>query len=198
MGCQQLVQERVSLVHRYYDPATEQFLSVDPLVDETGTPWAYTGGDPVNAADPNGLCWTLAKGVAGPCPPAPPGINYNSSCIAGGWNIASGSVRCGGATQFTCSASVPRGKGSNFLNYFYQESAIPGVIRFFGNIPSDVTNASKFVAHNNLGGSLSRARLPLRWNQVYLLGRGALAQAEQALQSLGAWLDQLSESVPAP
>lgn len=42
-------------VHRYYDPATEQFLSVDPLVDVTGTPYAFTGGDPVNGSDPSGL-----------------------------------------------------------------------------------------------------------------------------------------------
>jgi uncharacterized protein RhaS with RHS repeats len=33
-------------INRYYDPATEQFLSVDPLVDETGTPYAFTNGIP--------------------------------------------------------------------------------------------------------------------------------------------------------
>jgi len=43
------------VVHRYYDPVTEQFLSVDPLVDVTGTPYAFTGGDPVNGSDPTGL-----------------------------------------------------------------------------------------------------------------------------------------------
>jgi hypothetical protein len=43
------------LVDRYYDPATGQFLTVDPLVDETGQPYAYTDDDPVNAVDPNGL-----------------------------------------------------------------------------------------------------------------------------------------------
>ena len=43
------------LVHRYYDPATEQFLSVDPLVDLTGTPYAFTAGDPINGVDPSGL-----------------------------------------------------------------------------------------------------------------------------------------------
>ena len=42
------------LIGRYYDPATGQFLSVDPLVDETGQAYAYTGGDPVNGADPTG------------------------------------------------------------------------------------------------------------------------------------------------
>jgi len=45
---------RATSVGRYYDPGTGQFLSVDPLVDETGQPYAYTGGDPVNATDPTG------------------------------------------------------------------------------------------------------------------------------------------------
>ena len=43
------------LVGRYYDPGTGQFLNVDPLVDETGQPYAYTGDDPVNGVDPLGL-----------------------------------------------------------------------------------------------------------------------------------------------
>jgi RHS repeat-associated protein len=43
-----------ALVNRYYDPATGQFLSVDPLVDETDQAYAYTGGDPVDGTDPNG------------------------------------------------------------------------------------------------------------------------------------------------
>ena len=43
-----------SLVHRYYDPTTSQFLSVDPLADETGSPYAFASGDPVNGGDPSG------------------------------------------------------------------------------------------------------------------------------------------------
>jgi RHS repeat-associated protein len=42
-------------VTRYYDPATGQFLSVDPLVGLTGQPYAYAGNDPINATDPTGL-----------------------------------------------------------------------------------------------------------------------------------------------
>jgi RHS repeat-associated protein len=45
----------VFLVDRYYDPATDQFLSVDPLVAETGQPYAFGGDNPVNEVDPTGM-----------------------------------------------------------------------------------------------------------------------------------------------
>jgi RHS repeat-associated protein len=40
---------------RYYDPSTEQFLTVDPAVAVTGEPYSYAEGDSVNGADPSGL-----------------------------------------------------------------------------------------------------------------------------------------------
>jgi len=43
------------LINRYYNPATGQFLSVDPDVAATGQPYGYAGGDPVDNADPDGL-----------------------------------------------------------------------------------------------------------------------------------------------
>ena len=45
----------VYVIGRYYDPATGQFLNLDPLVDETGQPYAYTGDDPVDGVDPSGM-----------------------------------------------------------------------------------------------------------------------------------------------
>jgi RHS repeat-associated protein len=47
----------VYLIGRYYDPATGQFLSVDPDVLQTGEPYSYASADPVNSSDPTGL-WT--------------------------------------------------------------------------------------------------------------------------------------------
>ena len=47
---------REFVVNRYYDPTTGQFLSVDPDVAQTGQPFGYANEDPVNNADPLGLC----------------------------------------------------------------------------------------------------------------------------------------------
>jgi hypothetical protein len=42
-------------INRYYDPTTDQFLSVDPDVATTEQPYLYAGDDPVNGVDPMGL-----------------------------------------------------------------------------------------------------------------------------------------------
>ena len=43
----------VYLVNRYYDPASAQFMSIDPMVAKTDQPYEYAGDDPVNAVDPS-------------------------------------------------------------------------------------------------------------------------------------------------
>jgi RHS repeat-associated protein len=45
----------IYLINRYYDPTTGLFMSVDPLVSETGEAYTYTGNDPVNVTDASGL-----------------------------------------------------------------------------------------------------------------------------------------------
>jgi RHS repeat-associated protein len=45
----------VYLINRYYDPATDQFLSIDPDVASTNQPYIFTNDDPLNAEDPLGL-----------------------------------------------------------------------------------------------------------------------------------------------
>jgi len=46
----------IYLRNRVYDPATAQFLTVDPLEAITGAPYSYTRDNPGNSADPTGLC----------------------------------------------------------------------------------------------------------------------------------------------
>ena len=45
----------VYLINRYYDPTTDEFLSVDPDAAMTNQPYVFTGDDPLNEADPLGL-----------------------------------------------------------------------------------------------------------------------------------------------
>ena len=61
-----------SLVHRYYDPQTGQFLTLDPLVDQTEQPYGYAGQDPIKSYDLEGTntpgtisgSWSTGLGVA--------------------------------------------------------------------------------------------------------------------------------------
>jgi hypothetical protein len=67
-------------VGRYYDPTTGQFITLDPLVDETEQPYAYVGGDPVDEVDPDGAsvggaCRTAACIAALAIGGAPTGAN---------------------------------------------------------------------------------------------------------------------------
>jgi RHS repeat-associated protein len=48
---------------RYYDPATGQFLTIDPAVDTTHDPYLYVAGDPLDGADPTGLFPKLLKNI---------------------------------------------------------------------------------------------------------------------------------------
>ena len=51
---------------RSYDPATAQYLSVDPLAAITGERYSYAGDHPVNEIDPTGLGDWLGLGIPSP------------------------------------------------------------------------------------------------------------------------------------
>ena len=51
----------VYLRARYYDPATAQFLTRDPLEAITRSAYGYAGNNPLNVTDPTGMCpWCIA------------------------------------------------------------------------------------------------------------------------------------------
>jgi RHS repeat-associated protein len=53
----------IYLINRYYDPATGQFLSVDPQVSQTKSAYGYAAGNPVTITDPTGLAPNCGPGV---------------------------------------------------------------------------------------------------------------------------------------
>jgi uncharacterized protein RhaS with RHS repeats len=50
------------VINRYYDPTTDQFLSVDPKVAQTDQPYEFINDSPLNATDPLGLSIGGANG----------------------------------------------------------------------------------------------------------------------------------------
>jgi hypothetical protein len=82
------------------------FISVDPLVNETGQPYQYTGDNPVNSTDPLGLC----SGFLG--------------CIGSGISTAAGAV--GGAATATA-GFVANHAGTVATVASLAALAIPGV-----------------------------------------------------------------------
>jgi RHS repeat-associated protein len=72
--------------HRYYDPSTEQFMSVDREVADTDQPYVFVQGDPVNESDPSGDLFCQPGGTCGsqqyfaaqrPSVASPPGVSLN-------------------------------------------------------------------------------------------------------------------------
>ncbi len=67
---------------RVYDPATAQFMTVDPAVSLTGVPYGYAGDNPLDEADPSGRC----------------GLECIGGIVLGGVALASGVGEIAGAT----------------------------------------------------------------------------------------------------
>jgi RHS repeat-associated protein len=99
-------------VRRYYDPQSGQFVSVDPLVDQTEAPYAYVNGNPVNGTDPLGLGFWSRVGHVGAAlyESADAFVGYGAAvaistvCI-GGWVGAAGFAPIAGVAAVA--ATVP-------------------------------------------------------------------------------------------
>ena len=61
-GWETTADQLLYLVHRYYDPSTGQFLSVDPTVANTKQPYVYASNNPINRRDVNGKSATGCTG----------------------------------------------------------------------------------------------------------------------------------------
>jgi hypothetical protein len=55
--CRSTSQTLERTINRYYDPSTDQFISIDPDIADTNQPYVFTNDDPLNGEDPLGLCW---------------------------------------------------------------------------------------------------------------------------------------------
>ena len=140
----------VYLVHRYYDPATAEFISVDPLVGLTGQAYGYVYGDPLNVIDPLGLgcggdplCYGgEAAGAIGS------GLGTAGGATASGattvWNATGGKVvhAVATGTYGVClSGSIGWGPGGTaegcvVESHFFQHGGVTGTLGGGGQSPT--------------------------------------------------------------
>ena len=57
----------IDLRARYYDPATAQFMTIDPKVEETQEVYAYAANSPLSLGDPGGMSPQGCHSVNSPC-----------------------------------------------------------------------------------------------------------------------------------
>jgi hypothetical protein len=113
-----------------YDPSTQQFLQVDPLVGITGQPYSYAGDDPLNQGDPSGLIQPPEGGAGGGGEYAP--INEGGGSIGDAFGGFLGDVV--GVAHQGLSDAVQVVEATTSGLYAHR----PGVatIRFRGPVPS--------------------------------------------------------------
>jgi hypothetical protein len=124
-------------VARYYDPQTAQFLTRDPLEDETGAPYNYAAGDPLDLTDPMGLdvC------VFGHCVDTP---SMPSLEDVGNWAAGFGdTVTFGGTEQIrrliNYEANGDMDDMVDHCTVFYQWGGYGGDIAQFFDVPAGIS-----------------------------------------------------------
>jgi len=140
------------LVHRYYDPTTGEFLSIDPDVGTTHQPYEYANDDPMNLADPSGLdCGggpTLGAFAA-----AYGGWQLEELAAAyEGWQLEQFAAAYVAGEQVSLSASmyIPFVFGTGFL-----VTASASIARGYGSAPTISVDQSGHVTLAENGSSVS-------------------------------------------
>jgi len=109
---------RWQLFNRYYDPASYQFLSIDPKVGTTLQPYAFVGGDPLNDTDPLGLKKRHRRGTSGSRSPSGPSRHSSSrSTRHSGANAGRGlPIAASRAATSAAIGAGATGQASGFFN----------------------------------------------------------------------------------
>jgi RHS repeat-associated protein len=106
---------------REYDPSLGRFISVDPVMDagdaQQWNAYSYAGNDPVDRADPTGLCPQDRCDGYGKSPaPAPvPDTDTGGGNPPTGGNNGSGTTGGGNGCGFSCGTWQPSTSGDGFI-----------------------------------------------------------------------------------
>ena len=115
---------------RYYDPTTTQFMTIDPAVALTMSPYGYASGNPLNLTDPTGLT-----------PTCDPGTHW--------------SQRAGDCMANTGGGSSSSSGGSYGVAYINLGSSQLGPSTTLSNVTTGVTSTSNHPAISTTSGSVN-------------------------------------------
>jgi hypothetical protein len=146
-----------SVVNRYYDPATDQFLSIDPDVATTDQPYVFTNDDPLNETDALGTTGTFII-------PKQQLTNVSKSKTLSMIEMALNGLDLTGketkalAEEISTTFADNGGKAisSRTANILDAEAGIGGVLSKFAGVGGAVVTLAKDLAnHDKLGYSLA-------------------------------------------
>jgi hypothetical protein len=140
---------RRGVIDRYYDPATGQFSSVDPKVEETDQAYDYATDDPVDAKDPSGThTWSGDGGGCGTLGRASGGYWIRSvwwSCTPPGFTLT---VNPSGAARFAWYVNPIFTSVGPFLSAAWHETVrLSNSVAPPGVIANTKTMYDQFVCH---------------------------------------------------
>jgi RHS repeat-associated protein len=111
---------------RYYDPITQQFLTVDPLLAATKQAYAYAGNSPLNRSDPSGLVAGCANGPCGGS--SPDGTKFEMITTFPDGTVSHTCSICSNGTWSDCPQSyAPRPDGGGRGGGWLSGSAMAGL-----------------------------------------------------------------------
>jgi hypothetical protein len=143
------------LVPPHYDPATEQFLSVDQAVNQTGQPYQFAAQDPVNTADPSGDLPCTAGGACGT-------LQYLES------------VQGSSGSEITCQG-LPTSSGPDYGRYILGLGAAGATSQSIGRF----FNSAGDAAHFDEGAYLWNAERSIQFSNaargLSIVGAGVIA-----------------------
>jgi len=138
MFCGQYKDSESSLYYlraRYYDPTTAQFLTLDPAVGTTLSPYAYILGSPLNGVDPSGMdvwCSALDRMTdASSCTPTPPASELGK--------VKVGTVECNGSPSdgsTVCYQSTPVDNGTRLEWVMVKNESVGSALGGMVGIPT--------------------------------------------------------------
>ncbi len=161
----------IYLINRYYDPTTDQFLSIDPLVSENDQPYVFTNDNSLNASDPSGLYSraldgggvmpTISLGSApGSISITAPGPTILFSGPASTWSISSSVTVSGPNATAACSVDFNASTGE-----ITASASVDGVTQSFGFSPLDPNGSTSYTTHGvtvSAGGGVLTLSMPIQ------------------------------------